>query len=233
MVSWCGIEPDLADLGGQRACLEGWVEQADRRQVDGEPARRTPVSPRRDLEPADPLEDRRDDVDVELDAAIGADGGLHDRADRLRQHRHVRPEQALVFVQRPGRQRDDRLERDPVELPQAEEIVEHLGLDDLGRLGHPDPVGQPGQLDRGRHGDQVAIALGERAVHRDQPVVGRIGGLGDRRGQAVGQVVGRPDQDGARIELDQAPAVDERREAAHEPDVARPQQALVGATPWR
>ena len=85
---------------------------------------------------------------------------------------------------RPVGQLDDRLERDPVELPEAEEVVEHLGLDDLGRLGHPDPLGQPGQLDGGRHRDEVAIALRERVVDRDEAVLGPVGGVGDvgRRG---------------------------------------------------
>ena len=63
--------------------------------------------------------------------AIRVDRRRDDRRDRLREHRHVGPEQALVFVQLAGRQLDDRLEGHPVQRPQAEEVVEHLGLDDL------------------------------------------------------------------------------------------------------
>ena len=130
-----------------------------------------------------------------------------------------------------GRERDDRLERHRVELPQAEEVVEHLGLDDLGRLGHPDPVGEPGELDRRRHRDEIAVALGQGVVDGHQSVLGclaapvRLGDLGDDR---VGQRIGRRDEDDARVQLEDAAVDDVHRKAPHEADIARPEQALLG-----
>ena len=115
-----------------------------------------------------------------------------------------------------------------MELPEAEEVVEHLGLDDLGRLRHPDPLGQPGQLHRGRHGDEVALALRERFVDRHEAVFRGVGLVGDLGRGRVGQPLGGADQDRARVELEQACALDIRREPADEPDVARPEQALLG-----
>ena len=118
-----------------------------------------------------------------------------------------------------------------VELSQAEEVVEHLGLDDLGRLGHPDPVGEPGELDRRRHRDEIAVALGQGVVDGDQSVLGclvapaRLGDLGDG---GVGQRLGRGDEDDARVELEEAAVDDVHRKAPHEADVARPEQALLG-----
>ena len=159
------------------------------------------------LDPLDAGQRGPDDVRVELDAAVGVDRGLDDRRDRLREHRHVGPEEAFVLVQRAVREGDDRLERQRVELTQAEEVVEHLGLDDLGRLGHPDPVGQPGQLDRRRHRDEIAVALGQGVVDGHQSVLGcpgapvRLGDLGDGR---VGQCLGRRDEDDAGVELEEA-----------------------------
>ena len=131
----------------------------------------------------------------------------------------------------PCREGDDRLERHRVELSQAEEVVEHLGLDDLGRLGHPDPVGQPGQLDRRRHRDEIAVALGQGVVDGHQSVLGcpgtpvRLGDLGDGR---VGQCLGRRDEDDAGVELEEAAVDDVHRKSPHEADVARPEQALLG-----
>ena len=120
-----------------------------------------------------------------------------------------------------------------VHLPQAEEVVEHLGLDDLRGLGHADPLGQAGQLDRRRHRDEVAVALGKGLVERDQPVLGPVRGLGDLGGERVGQRLGRTDEDDAGVEFEQAPAIDVRREAAHESDVARPEQSLGRGSSWR
>ena len=101
-----------------------------------------------------------------------------------------------------------------MQLPQAEEVVEHLGLDDLGRLGHADPVGQPGQLDRRRHRDEIAVALGQGVVDGDQAVFGR---LGRRWATSAARdsvsCVGRRDEDRARVELEDAAAVDDARRA--------------------
>ncbi len=121
-----------------------------------------------------------------------------------------------------------------MELPQAEEVVEHLGLDDLGRLGHADPVGQARQQDRRRHRDDVAIAFGQRVVHRDEAVLGSVRCVvRDLRGQPVGQRVDRADQDRSGLELEQAAADDAGREAAHEPDVPRPEQSFRRGPTWR
>ena len=127
------------------------------------------------------------------------------------QHRHLGTEEALVLVQLPGREGHDRLVGDLVELPQAEEVVEHLGLDDLGRLRHPDPLGEPGELDRGRHRDEVAIAFGKAAVDGDQAVFGVVRVACDLGGRSVGQLLGRADQDGPCLELEEAAALDLRR----------------------
>ena len=115
-----------------------------------------------------------------------------------------------------------------MELSQAEEVVEHLGLDDLGRLRHPDPVGEAGELDRGRHRDEVAIALGERRIDRDEAVLGHVDLDGDAAGGIVGQAVGRADQDHPGIELEQSTAGDLGGQAPDEADVPGPEQALIG-----
>ena len=218
------VEAGVADPRPEGRRLERRVEQAERRQVDRVAAGRPAGGAFGRLDPADVLEHGAHDVHVQLHTSVRADRGLDDRRDRLREHRHVRAEQALVLVQLAGVDVDDRLERDLVQLPEAEEVVEHLGLDDLGRLGHADPLGEAGQLDRGGHRDEVAVALGQGLVERDQAVLGPVGGLGDLGGERVGQGLGRADQDDARIELEHAPAFDERSESAHEPDVARPEE---------
>ena len=118
-----------------------------------------------------------------------------------------------------------------MQLSQAEEVVEHLGLDDLGRLGHPDPVGEPGELDGRRHRDEIPVAFGQGVVDGHQTVLGclvapvRLGDLGDDR---VGQRTGWRDEDDARVQLEDAAVDDVHREAPHEADVARPEQALLG-----
>ena len=137
------------------------------------------------------LEDLRDEEHVELDRAVRIDGRLHDRRDRLREHRHVRPEEALVFVQLAAGQLDDRLEGDGVERAQAEEVVERLGLDDLGRLGHADAVRETGHLDGGREGHQVAVRLRQRVVDRDEAVLGCARLPGDRARDELGQLARR------------------------------------------
>ena len=234
IVMWCGSRPTARTWAPSAAASNAGCRRLSGVRLMAIPARRvaggTPVR----LDLADVLEDGRDDVDVELHAAVGVDRRLDDRRDRLREHRHLRPEQALVFVQLARRDVDDRLERDDVELPQAEEVVEHLGLDDLGRLGHADPVGQAGQQDRRRHRDDVAIGLGQRVVDRDEAVFGSVRGVvRDLRGQPVGQRVDRADQDRPGLELEQAATDDASREAAHEPDVPRPEQSLRRGPTWR
>ena len=158
----------------------------------------------------------------------------HDRRDRLRQHRHVRPEQALVLVQLAGREVDDRLERDAVQRPQAEEVVERLGLDDLGRLGHPDPLGQPGHLDgRGERGR----GSGRPRAARRRSRRGRSPAAGSRRPRwralRSARWPGRSAPPPSRAR-GRAIARRDRRQAVHEPDVARPEQAfLVDGVGWR
>ena len=233
IVIWRGSSPAPRTRASSAGGVERGIEQAEGRQVDRVPARLDAGVPAVGLEAADLLEHGRDDVHVELDAAVRVDRRLHDRADRLRQHRHVRAEQALVLVQPPRGELDDRLERDPVELPQAEEVVEHLGLDDLGGLGHPDPLGEAGQLHRRGHRDQVAVALRERVVDRDEAVLGPVGATCDVVGEALRELVGGADEDHPGLEVEDSPFVQTRCHAAHEADVARPQEALVAHSPRR
>ena len=187
----------------ERRRLEGRVEQAGGREVDPEAARFLARLAGDGLEATGPLEDRGDDEEVELDRPFRVDGRRDDGRDRLGQHRHLRAEQALVLVQLQRRQVDDRLERHPVQRPEAEEVVEHLGLDDLGRLRHPDPVREAAELDGGRGRDQVAVGLGQRPVDHDEAVLGVSCPIGDLLDQAlVAEGSGRGDQHGPRLELD-------------------------------
>ena len=71
-----------------------------------------------------------------------------------------------------GLQLDDRLVGDRVDVPEGEEVVEHLRLDDVARLGHPDPLGQAGLLDGRGQADEVALALGQRRVQGHEAVGG-------------------------------------------------------------
>ena len=185
------IEPGLANHRGERGRLEPRVEQAGRRHVDGHAQGRPTVRPAALVELAGALEDLRHEEHVELDGAVRVDGRLHDRCDRLREHRHVRPEEALVLVQLAAGQLHDRLERDGVERAQAEEVVERLRLDDLGRLGHPDAVRETGHLDRGRERHQVAVRLRQRVIDRDEAVLGRACLAGDRARDELGQLARR------------------------------------------
>jgi len=102
MVIWRVSRP-TSDPGGQNGRLEGAIDEAERRQVDGiATLRQTRLAGGR-LEPADPLERGGHDVDVEFDAAIRVDRRLDHRADGLRQHRHLRTEEALILVELAGR----------------------------------------------------------------------------------------------------------------------------------
>ena len=179
MVMRDGARPGVADHLGDLRRPEARVEQAGRRQVDREAARFLAGLAGDGLEAARLVEDRVDDEHVELDRALGVDGGGDDRGDRLGELRHLRPEHALVLVQLAGREVDDRLERDAVERAQAEEVVEHLGLHDLRGLRHPDAVGEARDLDRGRHGEEVPLRLGAARVDHDEAVLGVAGALGD------------------------------------------------------
>ena len=171
-VIWRGREPGLDDHAPPaRASKRGSSRLTGVRLIAiPERARCRASGPR--LRGADPA---RGSVammnDIELDARPVSIAACT-TADRLREHRHLRAEQAFVLVQLARCQLDDRLERDAVQGPQAEEVVERLGLHDLRGLGHPDPVGEAGQLHRGGQGDQVAVGLGERVVDRDEAVLG-------------------------------------------------------------
>jgi hypothetical protein len=98
---------------------------------------------------------------VEVDRPLGNEGGVDDRADRLRQHRHVRPEEALPFggLHRP--EVHDRLELDVVVLFEGEEVVEDLVLGDLGCLVEADPISQPGDVDRVAESGHVPLRDGQ------------------------------------------------------------------------
>ena len=88
----------------------------------------------------------------------------------------------------PRRQLDDRLEGDLVDVLQGEEVVEHLRLDDLARLGHADPVGEAGQLDRRGQRDEVALAFGQRRVEVDEAVRRGVDCGAISRRERVGQL---------------------------------------------
>ena len=179
------------------------------------------------LEHADPLQDQSDDKAVELDRATRVDGRLDDRGDRRLETRHLRAEEALVLDELAGGEPDDRLKGDRVDVLQREEVVEHLRLDHLACLGHPDPLGQAGLLDRRGQAHKVALALGHRLVEADEAVRGgadRCRDLGDVR---VGQVGGRADDDDASVELVRATRGHGREHSMGEPDVTRPEQTLV------
>jgi hypothetical protein len=120
-----------------------------------------------------------------------------------------------------------------VALSQAEEVVEHLGLHDLRRLRHPDPIRDPGQLHGRGHRHEIPVALRQRLVHVDEPVFERLAEARDLGRGGVGQLGRRGDEDGAGVELEDAGVVDQRRETPDEPDVARPEEALLPRPTWR
>jgi hypothetical protein len=145
----------------------------------------------------------------------------------LREHRHLGPEQALVLVELARRELDDRLELDRVLVAEVEEVVERLRLDNLRRLGHSDPVRESGQLDGGRQGDDVSVALGEGAVDRDEAEVGGPNAARDLADEQVGQVAGGGDDRAARLEVQDACFREDLRHAVREPDVAGPEEPLL------
>ena len=117
-------------------------------------------------------------------------------------------------------QADDRLEGDRVQLAEAEEVVEHPGLDELRRLAHPDPIRESGRLDRGRQGEQVPVAFRQGRIDGHDPVVRVAHLVRDLLGDRVGQQVGRGDQDGAGVEFQDACARQIAGQAIDESDVA-------------
>ena len=98
---------------------------------------------------------------------------------------------------------------------------------DLRRLGHPDPIGQTGQQDCLGHRGDVAVAFGQRVVEVDEAVGRRVDQGSDLRGQGVGELRCRADQDGPRFEFEDPTTLDRLGEPVRETDVARPQQPLV------
>ena len=170
---WRGEQADRPDALGEGAGFEMGRQQAGRQEVDAV------ARP-----PADELRGRatwamRASVasttnSVEVDRSLGDEGRVHDRADRLRQHRHVRPEEALPLVGLHRPEVHDRLELDVVVLFEGEEVVEDLALGDLGRLvhrrsdrparrsGRPCPNAATYRSDAGSDGVDVAHSVGRR-----------------------------------------------------------------------
>ena len=192
----------------------------------------SPPSRRLRFDLARPGQDQPDDERVELDRAIRVDRGVDDRADRLREHRHVRPEQALVLVELAGRQLDDRLERDLVDVPQVEEVVERLGLDDLASTG-PSRSGRPARTAE-TASDIAAMwrsPSGSEASRSTRPYAGEWTWAAISLAAGVGQLGRRPDDDDPGLELQDSGPFDRLREAVRETNVARPQQSLVFGGP--
>ena len=129
------------------------------------------------------------------------------------------------------RELDDRLERDLVDVAQAEEVVERLHLDELARRRHPDPVGEARQLDRLGHRGDVALALLEGRVEVDEAVRRGVDLLRDRRRPRVGQLRRRPDDDHPGFELEHASAGGGLGQPGRETDVAGPEEAFGGGFP--
>ncbi len=228
------VEPRIADHRHECRGLEARVEQAGRGDVHGQPDRREPGGAALLGQRSGTCQDGADEEDVELDRASCVDRRLDDRCDRLRKHRHDRSEEALVLMERTRVEFDDRLVGDPVQVAQAEEVVERLGLDDGGGLGHADPIGQAGCLDGCRECHQIAVRLGQRGVDRHHPVARLVRVDGDIVSQGFGQQSCRGDEDGTGVELEDTGILQLGREPAHEAGVARPEQALIGeAARWR
>src|SRR6266576_2805949 len=94
-----GPQAGLRDHGGERLGLERRVEETRWGEVDREAERWLTTGPAVGLDLAGPGENQLDDEAVELDRTVRVDRGLDDGADRLRQHRHVWPEEAFVLVE--------------------------------------------------------------------------------------------------------------------------------------
>ena len=221
------------DHRGQRGRIEPRIEQAGRGQVDGDPAvvaRRTPRAGVRVPRRARGWH-ARGRCRARPSATCRSPPGRWPRS--IGAASAFRPEEALVFVELARGEVDDGLERDLVQGPQAEEVVERLGLDDLRRLGHPDPVGEARLLDGARERHEVAVRLRQREVDRDESVLGVAPVFRDLVGDGIGQPVGRADQDRARAEVEDARAGHSVGQLVHEPDVPRPEEPLVRRSPGR
>ena len=216
----------MVQLAG-RPGLERRVEETRWGEVDREAERWLTTGPAVGLDLAGPGENQLDDEAVELDRTVRVDRGLDDGADRLRQHRHVWPEEAFVLVELAVRQVDDRLERDLVDVAHVEEVIERLGLDDLAGLGHADAIGQAGLEHSRRHRREVARTLGQGRIEGDQAVGGRVDGGRDLGGARVRQLRGRGDDDHSGFELELAGAADVELQEPRESDVTRPEQPLL------
>ena len=68
---------------------------------------------------------------------------------------------------------------------------------------------------------------GSESSRLDEAVGRRVDQRGDLRGERVGELRGRTDQDGPRLELEDPATLDRLGEPVRESDVARPQQPLV------
>ncbi len=110
---------------------------------------------------------------------------------------------------------------------QAEEVVEHLGLHDLRALRHPDALGDPGDLDRGGHGEEVPLRLRPARIDHHEAVFGEVGDTFSHGPDGrLGEDVRRADHDRAGVQFEHMDAVDEHRDAVHEADVAGPEEPL-------
>ena len=180
---------------------------------------------RRD-ESRDPVEGQPDDERVELDCSAGGDRRIDDGTYRCWVARDVRPEQALVLMQLARGQVNDRLEVDVVS-PDREEQVEHLRLDRLDRLAHPDPVRNARQLDCGGQRVKILLRLGQARVHLHKAVIGAAARAGDFGSNGLGKRLDRGDETGARPQFKDAAVRDPFVEAVQKSDIPRPDQPLV------
>jgi hypothetical protein len=114
-----------------------------------------------------------------------------------------------------------------VQGPEAEEVVEHLRLDELARLGHADPFGEAGLLHRGGQGDEMPLAFRQCPVQGGETVAGGVGRRGDVGGARLGELRGRADHDDPGIQLEHPEVRQRRRETMREPDVTRPEEPLL------